>query len=48
MKIDLHVHTTERSLCADSSEQEQILTAIERGLDAIVITDHGRLVPPSI
>ncbi|HQE91688.1 MAG TPA: PHP domain-containing protein [Anaerolineae bacterium] len=46
MKIDLHVHTTERSLCADSSEQEQILTAIERGLDAIVITDHGRLVPP--
>ena len=45
MKIDLHVHTLERSPCAVSSEEEQILTAIERGLDAIVFTDHARLVP---
>jgi histidinol phosphatase-like PHP family hydrolase len=46
MKIDLHVHTIERSPCAVSSEEEQILTAIARGLDAIVFTDHARLVPP--
>lgn len=46
MKIDLHVHTLERSSCAVSSEEEQILTAIARGLDAIVITDHARLVSP--
>ncbi|MBN1878292.1 MAG: PHP domain-containing protein [Anaerolineae bacterium] len=45
MKIDLHVHTLERSPCAVASEEEQIITAIERGLDAIVITDHGQLVP---
>jgi len=44
MKIDLHVHTIERSPCAVSSEAEQILTAIDRGLDAIVVTDHARLV----
>jgi len=45
MKIDLHVHTIERSPCAVSSEAEQIMTAIDRGLDAIVVTDHARLVP---
>lgn len=45
MKIDLHVHTIERSSCAVSSEEEQILTAMDRGLDAIVVTDHARLVP---
>ena len=45
MKIDLHVHTIERSPCAVSSEAEQILTAIARDLDAIAITDHARLVP---
>ena len=45
MKIDLHVHTLERSPCAVSSEEEQILTAIARGLDALVFTDHARLVP---
>ncbi len=46
MRIDLHVHTVERSSCAVSGEEEQILTAIDRGLDAIAITDHARLVPP--
>jgi histidinol phosphatase-like PHP family hydrolase len=45
MRIDLHVHTIERSPCAVSSEEEQILTAIARGLDALVFTDHARLVP---
>jgi histidinol phosphatase-like PHP family hydrolase len=46
MRIDLHVHTIERSPCAESSEEEQILTAMDRGLDALVFTDHARLVPP--
>jgi len=45
MRIDLHVHTIERSPCAVSSEAEQILTAMDRGLDALVITDHALLVP---
>jgi histidinol phosphatase-like PHP family hydrolase len=45
MKIDLHVHTVERSACAHASEDEQIAAAIERGLDALVFTDHVRLVP---
>jgi len=46
MKIDLHVHTRERSACAQASEEEQIRAAIAAGLDAIAITDHHRLVPP--
>ena len=46
MRIDLHVHTIERSSCAVSSEVEQILIAITRNLDAIAITDHARLVSP--
>lgn len=45
MKIDLHVHSSERSPCAKSEEEEQIRAAIACGLDAIVFTDHGRLVP---
>lgn len=46
MKIDLHVHSSERSPCAVSGEAEQILAAIERGLDALAFTDHGQLIPP--
>lgn len=46
MKIDLHVHTMERSPCAHASEDEQIEAAIRAGLDAICITDHWQLVPP--
>jgi histidinol phosphatase-like PHP family hydrolase len=45
IKIDLHVHTSERSECAGASEEEQILASIAAGLDAIAITDHARLVP---
>ena len=45
MKVDLHVHCKERSACARSSEEEQIVAAINSGLDAIVFTDHNRLVP---
>ena len=44
-KVDLHVHTSERSPCAIASEDEQIRAAIAAGLDAIFITDHHRLVP---
>jgi histidinol phosphatase-like PHP family hydrolase len=45
MKIDLHVHTVERSACANALEDEQIVTAIDRGLDALVFTNHECLVP---
>lgn len=47
MKIDLHVHCRERSNCARASEEEQITAAIRQGLDALVFTDHDRLVPVS-
>jgi len=43
MTIDLHVHTSEHSGCAVSSEAEQIEAAIACGLDAIAITDHDVL-----
>jgi predicted metal-dependent phosphoesterase TrpH len=46
VKIDLHVHTRERSPCAWSSTEEMIRAAIDRGLDALVISDHDRLIPP--
>ncbi len=45
MKIDLHVHTQERSPCGQSPETEQVQAAIAAGLDAIVFTDHRRLAP---
>lgn len=45
MKIDLHVHTKERSFCGNATEEEQIRAAIDAGLDAIVFSDHDRLAP---
>ena len=45
MKIDLHVHASERSGCSSASEEDQIQKAIELGLDALVFTDHGLLMP---
>jgi len=44
VRIDLHVHSKERSTCGRASEEEQIRAAIDAGLDAIVFTDHHRLV----
>jgi len=41
MKIDLHVHSYERSGCAISSEKDQIEAAIAKGLDGIAFTDHN-------
>ncbi len=46
MKIDLHVHCSERSSCAVSDAESQIRAALENGLDALAFTDHFRLVPP--
>lgn len=45
MKIDLHVHSVEYSACAHAYADEQIATAIDFGLDALVFTNHERLVP---
>ena len=47
LKIDLHVHASERSECATSNEENQIRAAISAGLDAIAFTDHHLLVPAS-
>jgi len=44
-KVDLHVHTSERSPCATSGEEEQIRAAIAAGLEAIFFTDHHRFIP---
>lgn len=46
MKIDLHVHASERSGCAVVGEESQIRAAIAAGLDGIAFTDHHRLVDP--
>ncbi len=45
LKIDLHVHCKERSGCGKSWAEEQIMAAKDAGLDAIVFTDHNRLMP---
>ena len=45
MKIDLHVHCKERSGCGKSWAEEQVIAAIDSGLDAIAFTDHNLLVP---
>ncbi|MBN1934121.1 MAG: PHP domain-containing protein [Anaerolineae bacterium] len=40
-KIDLHTHTNRYSTCSKLSPQSLCETAIRRGLDAIVITEHN-------
>jgi predicted metal-dependent phosphoesterase TrpH len=45
VKIDLHVHSSERSTCGQAGEVEQVKAAVAAGLDAIVFTDHGKLAP---
>ncbi|MGD9873764.1 MAG: PHP domain-containing protein [Kiritimatiellia bacterium] len=45
MKIDLHVHASERSACSVSGEEDMIRAAASRGLDALVFMDHHCLVP---
>ena len=45
IKVDLHVHTSERYPCGTAGEHKQVRAAIAAGLDAIFITDHHRLVP---
>lgn len=47
VKVDLHVHSKERSGCSIATEEELIVRARAMGLDAIVFTDHERLVPSS-
>jgi predicted metal-dependent phosphoesterase TrpH len=46
VKIDLHVHTRERSACGVDGEEEIIRAAIAYGLDGLVFTDHDRLIEP--
>ena len=45
MKIDLHVHSKERSGCGRATEDEQVRAAVEAGLDAIAFTDHRQFTP---
>ena len=45
MKIDLHVHSSERSHCGKATEEIQIRATSAAGLDALAFTDHWRLVP---
>ena len=40
MKIDLHVHTSEISLCGHVSARDTVRLYKEAGYDAIVITNH--------
>ena len=46
MKIDLHVHSSERSGCAIDTDEEMIRAAIAAGLDGFFFTDHHRFIPP--
>ena len=46
MKIDLHVHTSQRSSCSLAAEEDLIAAAIQAGIDAIVLSDHECLPPP--
>jgi histidinol phosphatase-like PHP family hydrolase len=47
MKIDLHIHSNDRSMCGTANDDQMVRAAIEHGLDAIAFTDHNRLVPPN-
>lgn len=45
MKVDLHLHTSEYSQCADATVKEQLKAARDNGLDAVFITEHMILFP---
>lgn len=45
MRIDLHVHASNRSACATDDEESQIRAAMKAGLDGLAFTDHFKLVP---
>jgi len=45
MRIDLHVHASNRSACATDDEVSQIRAAMAAGLDGLAFTDHFKLVP---
>lgn len=46
MKLDLHVHSSERSECARATDEDMIRAAIAAGLDGFFFTDHHRFIPP--
>ncbi|MDX9954351.1 MAG: PHP-associated domain-containing protein [Anaerolineae bacterium] len=46
-KVDLHVHSSERSACGKSPVTAMVESAIAHGLDALMLTDHDRLAPPA-
>ncbi len=48
MKIDLHLHSSERSACAHSTAEEMIRAGKEFGLDAICFTEHNVLTPEAL
>jgi predicted metal-dependent phosphoesterase TrpH len=45
MIIDLHVHTRRYSGCSAIEPEDLILKAAQRGLDGLVLTEHGILWP---
>lgn len=45
MKIDLHVHTSDRSPCSDISISELIAEAKRIGLDGFCLTEHQSIWP---
>ncbi len=45
MKIDMHVHTKERSGCGRSGEEEMVRSAVSLGLDGLFFTDHNKNAP---
>jgi len=44
-RLDLHLHTSRFSPCAEMSPQEALEAARAAGLDGVVITDHNRNWP---
>ena len=40
MKVDLHLHTSRYSLCAEATPFELMIALIEAGYDAVFITEH--------
>jgi predicted metal-dependent phosphoesterase TrpH len=47
MKLDLHLHTSERSPCACHPIDQVLGAALEHGLGGVAITDHDRFLPAS-
>lgn len=44
--VDIHLHTSRYSACSRLDPRDLVAAALRRGLDGVIITEHGMVWPP--